>query len=117
MRVKKLSTKPETAADRIIRRTLADTEWLISRETRIQSVLDKERDSLSTAEFNLYSHGSFDFVIFPEDEGHPPEFAIEFDGFGHESPRQVSRDLSKNWLCVNADLPAASARQGGSPRT
>jgi hypothetical protein len=105
MRVKKLSTKPETAADRIIRRTLADTEWLISRETRIQSVLDKERDSLSTAEFNLYSHGSFDFVIFREDEGHPPEFVIEFDGFGHESPRQISRDLIKNWLCVNADLP------------
>lgn len=105
MRVKKLSTKPEMAADRIIRRTLAGSEWLISRETRIQSVLDKGRDSLSTAEFNLYSRGSFDFVIFPEDEGHSPEFVIEFDGFGHESPMQISRDLIKNWLCVTADLP------------
>ncbi len=105
MRVKKLSTKPEMAADRIIRRTLADTEWLISRETRIQSVLDKERDSLSTAEFNLYSRGSFDFVIFTEEEGHSPEFVIEFDGFGHESQRQIARDLIKNWLCVTAGLP------------
>jgi Protein of unknown function (DUF2726) len=92
------------AADRIIRRTLAGTEWLISRETRIQSVLDKERDGLSTAEFNLYTRGSFDFVVYHEDEN-LPEFVIEFDGFGHEKETQISRDLIKNWLCVRADLP------------
>jgi hypothetical protein len=104
VRIKRLSTKPELTADRIMRRTLAGTDWLISRETRIQSVLDKDRDSLSDAAFNLYSRGSFDFVVYHHDRDEP-EFVLEFDGIGHDDSRQTARDLIKNSLCVSARLP------------
>lgn len=32
-------------------------------------------------------------------------FALEFDGYGHDDPRQVARDLIKNDLCARAELP------------
>lgn len=43
MQVKRLSSRPEMVAEQIVRRTLFDTDWIISTKTSIQSVLDKGR--------------------------------------------------------------------------
>lgn len=102
MRVKPRSLH-ERAVDRLLRRTLTDTEWVIGANTSLQSVLDKDR-SLTPAEFSLYTRGHLDFVVSRADDDEP-EFAIEFDGFAHQDPRQVERDIIKNRLCAEAGLP------------
>lgn len=70
----------------------------------IQSLLDKHDRRLSPQEFSLYLRGHFDFVVHRESD-HEPEVAIEFDGFGHDDPRQTERDIIKNRLCAVAGLP------------
>jgi hypothetical protein len=67
-------------AERIIRRTLLDTDWVLGAQTSISSVLDKDR-YLSSTEFTLFTQGSFDFSVYREND-QPREFAIEFDPEG-----------------------------------
>ena len=102
MRIKR-SSLSELSAERIIRRTLLETNWVLYRERRVDSILDKDRH-LSTEEYRLYSRGSFDFVVQHEDEDEPA-FAIEFDGPQHAEPIQAARDIIKNRLCAEAGLP------------
>src|SRR2546425_6643673 len=90
-------------AERIIRRTLSDTQWVLSKERTIDSVIDKDRH-LSKEEFSLYSKGSFDFVVQHEEDDEP-DFAIEFDGPHHQGSIQAARDVIKNRLCHEAALP------------
>lgn len=105
------SSRPELIADRIIRRNLVDSGWIISAKTSVQSVLDKHRQHLFTDEFNLYSRGHFDFAVYSEEE-HEPAFAVEFDGLGHHDGAQAARDVIKNRLCAQAELPVL--RIGGN---
>jgi hypothetical protein len=70
---------------------------------RVQDVLEKQED-LRPDEFDLYSSGHFDFVVYGTTDD-MPAFALEFDGPSHGEPRQVERDVVKNRLCAAAQLP------------
>src|SRR5437867_132141 len=100
MHVRRISTDSETLAERQIRRALAGTDWILTPKFPVQSALAKD-EGLSEAEFSLFTRGHFDFVIYHADEG-VPAFAVEFDGFGHDSPQRIARDLIKNDLCAAA---------------
>jgi hypothetical protein len=64
--------------------------------------MDKD-ERLSPAEFDLYARGASDFLVF--DAEYEPKFVVEFDGFGPDDVRQVTRDRIKNALCARAGLP------------
>lgn len=102
MRIKRGSLS-ELTAERIIRRTLLKTQWVLSKQRTIESVVEKDR-YLSADEFSLYSRGSFDFVVQHEQEDEPA-FVLEFDGPRHEEPVQAARDIIKNRLCHEAGIP------------
>lgn len=87
---------------------LADTGWLLSSNVAIQCVLERE-ERLSEAAFNMFTRGSFDFVVF-NCEDYEPAFVLEVDGLGHANPRQISRDLLKNAFCARAGLPLLRLR-------
>jgi hypothetical protein len=52
----------------------------------------------------MYTRGHFDCVVYRADNSEPV-FVVEFDGFGHDEPRQVERDRLKNLFCMAAGLP------------
>lgn len=102
MRVKQIASSSEIVAHRILRRTLADSRWLLSANVSIQSVLERE-ERLSRAAFSMFTRGSFDFVVY-DGEDYVPAFVLEVDGVGHEDSRQIARDLLKNAFCARAGL-------------
>jgi hypothetical protein len=106
MRIK-MPSASEIRAHRIVRRVLAETGWTIGANVSVQQVFEKE-ERLSSAEFSLYTRGSFDFLV--RDDEFMPVFALEVDGFGHGQPRQIARDLIKNDLCYRAGLPLLRVR-------
>lgn len=102
MRLKR-SSASELRAEQIIRRTLLDSDWVLSRGPAVSTVFEKDR-YLAPDEYSLYSQGSFDFVVQHADQDQA-EFVIEFDGPLHERPEQAARDIIKNRLCHEAQLP------------
>jgi hypothetical protein len=52
----------------------------------------------------MFTRGHFDCVVFHADS-REPAFAVEFDGVGHDDPRQAERDRLKNLFCMAAGLP------------
>lgn len=103
VRTKAIASPGEIAADRILRRILEKTPWLVYANVSLQSVLQRE-ERLSPAAFSMLTRGSFDFVVC-DDQDYHPIFALELDGFRHSDSRQVARDLLKNAFCAKAGLP------------
>jgi len=103
VRTKAIASQGEIVADRILRRTLEGTPWLVYANVSLQSVLQRE-ERLSPAAFSMLTRGSFDFVVC-DDQDYLPIFAVELDGFRHSDSRQVARDLLKNAFCAKAGLP------------
>lgn len=104
MRVRRIATASEELAARIIRTVLGGTEWNVALKLPVQVAIDRGAQGLSADEFSLYTRGHFDFVVYREAD-HVPKFAVEFDGFGHETHRQIARDVIKNRFCAQAGLP------------
>jgi hypothetical protein len=102
MRVKPISTATEALGLSVLRRTLP-SHWEIAPSVSIQSVLQEE-ESLTDDAFSMFTRGHFDCVVYRSDDHHPV-FAVEFDGFGHDKPRQIERDRLKNLFCMAAGLP------------
>jgi hypothetical protein len=106
MRRRPLHTRSEAIADRLLRRTLTGTGWTVIPKLPIDAVLERDADELDREAMSLYTRGHFDFAVYPDD---PDEqlaaFVIEFDGFGHDRPEQVRRDILKNRFCSRASLP------------
>ncbi len=104
MRIKRITSASEALARNIIRTVLVDTKWSVALKLPIQEVIGKEATRLSEGEFSLYTRGHFDFVVYREIDD-VPKFAVEFDGFSHETERQIARDIIKNRFCAQAALP------------
>ncbi len=104
MRIRQITTDSEALAESILRRALAGTRWTFGLKLPLQVVLAKEAERLTGQEFSMYTRGHLDFTVI-NDTTREPAFAIEFDGFGHDNPRQVERDIIKNRLCAAAELP------------
>jgi hypothetical protein len=102
MRVKPISTATEALGLSVLRRTLP-SRWEIAPSVSIQSVLQEE-ESLTDEAFSMFTRGHFDCIVYRSDN-HEPVFAVEFDGFGHDKPRQIERDRLKNLFCMAAGLP------------
>jgi hypothetical protein len=87
-----------------------DTQWWISTNVSIQSVLQKDHSDgwMSDAEFSLYTRGAFDFVVYAPE--YQPAFALEVDSVQHDDDAHRRRDLIKNWLCARAGLPLLRLR-------
>ncbi len=103
MRTKAIASPGEIRADRILRRSLEGTPWLVYANVSLQAVLQRE-ERLSPAAFSMLTRGSFDFVVC-DDQDYQPTFALELDGFRrHSDSRQVARDLLKNAFCAKAGL-------------
>jgi len=102
MRVKAISTATETVGLNVLRRTLAG-RWDVAPGVSIQSIFQKE-EALSDEAFSMFTRGSFDCVVYRADNNEPV-FVVEFDGFGHDDPRQAERDRLKNLFCMAAGLP------------
>jgi hypothetical protein len=103
VRVQPISTATEALGVNVLRRTLSGPSWIVAPRVSIQSVLRKE-ENLSEAAFSMFTRGHFDCVICSADDNQPI-FAVEFDGFGHDDPRQAERDRLKNLFCMAAGLP------------
>lgn len=103
VKIQRIANATETLGMKILRRTLSGPSWLVAPRVSIQSVLRKE-ESLSEAAFSMFTRGHFDCVVWHEDSGEPA-FAVEFDGVGHDDPRQAERDRLKNLFCMAAGLP------------
>jgi hypothetical protein len=104
MRTQRITNRSEALAERIIRTTLAGAGWSVAIKLPLQVVLDREQEALPYEEFQLLTRGHLDFTIYDAVD-HRPAFAIEFDGLGHDDPRQIKRDVTKNRLCARAGLP------------
>jgi uncharacterized protein DUF2726 len=103
VRIQPISTATEALGISLLRRTLSGPHWHVAPQVAIQSVLRKE-EGLSEAAFSMFTRGTFDCVVYRSDDNQPV-FAVEFDGIGHEKPRQVERDQLKNLFCMAAGLP------------
>jgi hypothetical protein len=103
MRVQPISNATESLGVTILRRTLSGRSWSVAPSVSIQSVIRKD-EGLSEEAFSLYTRGHFDCVVYRDDDRHPL-FAVEFDGFGHDKPRQAALDRLKNLFCLAAGLP------------
>jgi len=101
--IQPISTVAESVGLGVLRRTFAGTGWVLAPRISIQSVLAKD-EALSETAFSLFTRGHFDCVVCHEDDN-IPVFAVEFDGYGHDTPRQIARDRMKNLLCMVAGLP------------
>jgi uncharacterized protein DUF2726 len=104
MRVRRLTSSSEARVEHLLRRALANSEYFITLQTSIQAVLEKDPGELTEDEMSLFTRGRFDFVVCHSND-HWPEFGVEFDGFGHENPKQLERDVIKNRLCASAGFP------------
>lgn len=62
VRLKAIASQGEMRADKILRRSLEGTGWLVYANVSLQSVLQKE-ERLSPAAFSMLTRGSFDFVV------------------------------------------------------
>jgi hypothetical protein len=103
VRIQPISTAAEALGINALRRTLSGPSWTVAPRVSIQSVLTKE-ERLSEAAFSMFTRGHFDCVVCRADNSRPV-FAVEFDGVGHDKPRQAERDRLKNLFCMAAGLP------------
>lgn len=73
----------------------------------MQAVLKEEQgDFLNYKLQQALRQSEFDFVVYSDERGTEPLFAIEFDGPQHQfDPDQIQRDIRKNRLCHLAQFP------------
>jgi Protein of unknown function (DUF2726) len=99
----KLLSDRESRVETILLRQLAPKGYRIYPKMRLSDVVSKGRKALVQREFDYFCRAHLDFVVA---KGHWPIFAVEFDGFHHETdPRTCERDVIKNRLCRDAGLP------------
>jgi hypothetical protein len=105
--LKKLSNRGEAFVHELLALAAARHKAEIYRKVRIGDVVDI--DALGPGKLrSLGFTGHFDFVV--TDEHHNPQFAIEFDGGGHDP----KNDHLKDEICRRADLALFRLDPGSS---
>jgi|GEM_PF-2822940 len=92
---------------RLIEKAVRYTPYEVKCKVRMQAVLKEEQgDFLNSKLQQTLRQSEFDFVVYNDERGTEPLFAIEFDGPQHQfDPEQIQRDIRKNYLCHLAQLP------------
>lgn len=87
----------------ILLRSLAAHGFQVFPKIRLADAIGKDAgEYLQSRDFDYFTKAHFDFVVTKD---LLPQFAVEFDGPTHESPEAVERDVLKNRLCREANLP------------
>ena len=95
--LKRLSNRGEVYVHNLLAPAAARHDAEIYRKVRIADVIDI--DDLNARELGRFAlMGHFDFVV--TDRNHDPQFAIEFDGGGHDD----KNDHLKDEICRRSDL-------------
>lgn len=95
--LKRLSNRGEVYVHDLLAPAAARHDAEIYRKVRIAGVIDI--DGLNARELGRFTlMGHFDFVV--TDRNHDPQFAIEFDGGGHDD----KNDHLKDEICRRSDL-------------
>lgn len=95
--LKRLSNRGEVYINDLLAPAAARHDAEIYRKVRIADVIDI--DDLNARELSRFAlMGHFDFVV--TDRNHDPQFAIEFDGGGHDD----KNDHLKDEICRRSDL-------------
>lgn len=106
--LKRLSNRGEVFVHDLLAPAAARHDAEIYRKVRIADVVDI--DDLTTREFGRFAlMGHFDFVV--TDRNHDPQFAIEFDGGGHND----KNDHLKDEICRQSGLALFRLTPDSSP--
>lgn len=94
----------EQVTDRALREVAGKHKLRVCPKVALSEALDIDRARLVGVLKNYALKASFDFVVADEQTA-LPEFAIEFDGYWHETdPKTMRRDQIKNHLCRRLGL-------------
>lgn len=106
MHKKKLVNFSELQTLKILDDALKNSRYRIFSKIRLIDVIGSdEGENLPPEERNFLRTAHLDFVVYSLSDD-LTEFALEFDGPQHEfDPNQRRRDIIKNRLCDNAELP------------
>ncbi|MEV6828329.1 DUF2726 domain-containing protein [Amycolatopsis sp. NPDC051102] len=113
MRFKPFHNQPESQLHRVLSRAVSTRpdyvieDYWINSKTHLSEVfetdLDDERNDKEAVDFLRSPFAHFDFTIHSQRRRHPL-CAVEFDGPGHQDPKQRARDIKKNRICAKATL-------------
>lgn len=106
MKKRKLLTWSEGKVDRILSRRLSGSPYRVLVNVRLSDAIGKDpAEVLPQEDFDFLTRAHLDFLIVTNTRPADPVFAIEFDGPHHSYTVQIERDIRKNRLCKEADLP------------
>jgi hypothetical protein len=100
---KPLLNNPEKKSFERLREVCSRNSAHVFAKVRVADVLPIENSGISDELFRFALQSHFDFVI--ADEQHVPLFTVEFDGPTHLQETQVKRDVKKQALCLQFNLP------------
>jgi hypothetical protein len=99
-----LSNQYEAETHRVLEETAAKLGARVFPKVRIADAIDVSRSGLSGGEFQYALKAHFDIVV--TDESSQTQFAVEYDGRGHETdPDTIRRDALKNSICDKLGFP------------
>lgn len=99
-----LSNQYEAETHRVLEETASKLGARVFPKIRIADVLDVSRSGLRGDEYQYALKAHFDIVV--TDESSKTQFAVEYDGRGHETdPDTIRRDALKNSICDKLGLP------------
>ena len=103
MALKKVLNRHEEVTHRRLREACEKWDASVFAKVRLADILPIEGSGIDPGQYAYALRSHFDFVV--TDVDHNPLFAVEFDGPGHESPKQAHRDKLKNDLCEHFEFP------------
>ena len=103
MRTKIFETSPEKRIRRILSFAVEGTLYWVNSQTPIEAIIEADDDD-PPEERSMIRNGTFDCTIHRE-AAPSALWVVEYDGPTHDKPDQVRRDIVKNRICGNANLP------------
>lgn len=100
---KKILNLSEEATDLRLRKACEPRGASVYPKVRVADVLPIEGSGIEPEQYEFALKAHFDFVV--SDSEHNPQFAVEFDGPGHRTTEQRTKDTVKDDLCKRFNLP------------
>jgi uncharacterized protein DUF2726 len=101
--MKRLLNWSEAAALKELNSIAPRYELRVNAKVRVADVCAIERSGISDDLYKYALNAHFDFLVTNDD--HFPQFAVEFDGVSHDTPRAKVRDEMKDTICRIFNFP------------